>query len=46
MTLDQADFTRLSEAHLDELAHLAPTMLALWRALDHVDGDGGPRRGD
>jgi DNA-binding MarR family transcriptional regulator len=29
---------RLSEAHLDELAHLAPTMLALWRALEHVDG--------
>jgi DNA-binding MarR family transcriptional regulator len=29
---------RLSEAHLEELAHLAPTMRALWRALDKVDG--------
>jgi DNA-binding MarR family transcriptional regulator len=31
---------RLSEAHLDELAHLAPTMRALWRALDTA-GDQG-----
>ncbi|HTP19788.1 MAG TPA: MarR family transcriptional regulator [Solirubrobacteraceae bacterium] len=31
---------RLSETHLDELAHLAPTMRALWRALDTVDGAG------
>ena len=29
---------RLSEAHVEELAHLAPTMRALWRALDKVDG--------
>jgi len=29
----------LSETHLQELAHLAPTMRALWRALQHVDGD-------
>lgn len=29
---------RLSQAHLDELAHLAPTMRALWKALDKVDG--------
>jgi DNA-binding MarR family transcriptional regulator len=29
---------RLSQAHLEELAHLAPTMRALWRALDKVDG--------
>ena len=28
----------LSEAHLEELAHLAPTMRALWRALDKADG--------
>jgi DNA-binding MarR family transcriptional regulator len=28
----------LSEAHLEELAHLAPTMRALWRALDRADG--------
>jgi DNA-binding MarR family transcriptional regulator len=25
----------LAEAHLEELAHLAPTMHALWRAVDH-----------
>lgn len=29
---------RLSEAHLEELAHLAPTMRALWRTLDKLDG--------
>jgi DNA-binding MarR family transcriptional regulator len=29
---------RLSEAHLEELAHLAPTMRALWGALDQADG--------
>ena len=29
---------RLSETHLDELAHLAPTMRSLWRALEKVDG--------
>ncbi len=28
----------LSEAHLEELAHLAPRMQALWRALEKVDG--------
>jgi len=28
----------LTEAHLEELAHLAPTMRALWKALDSVDG--------
>jgi DNA-binding MarR family transcriptional regulator len=33
---------RLSEAHLEELAHLAPTMQALWRALEKVD-DAGPK---
>jgi DNA-binding MarR family transcriptional regulator len=33
----------LSELHLEELAHLAPTMHALWQALEH-DHDGGPRR--
>jgi DNA-binding MarR family transcriptional regulator len=32
----------LSELHLEELAHLAPTMQALWEALEH-DSDGGPR---
>jgi DNA-binding MarR family transcriptional regulator len=31
---------RLAETHLEELAHLAPTMRALWRALDTVDGTG------
>jgi DNA-binding MarR family transcriptional regulator len=29
---------QLAEAHLQELAHLAPTMRALWRALEQVDG--------
>jgi DNA-binding MarR family transcriptional regulator len=29
----------LAEAHMEEIAHLAPTMRTLWRALDHADGD-------
>jgi len=29
----------LAETHLQELAHLAPTMQALWRALERSDGD-------
>jgi DNA-binding MarR family transcriptional regulator len=29
----------LTEAHVQELAHLAPTMRTLWRALEQVDGD-------
>jgi DNA-binding MarR family transcriptional regulator len=33
----------LSELHLEELAHLAPTMHALWDALER-DSDGSPRR--
>jgi DNA-binding MarR family transcriptional regulator len=32
----------LSELHLEELAHLAPTMHALWQALER-DSDGGLR---
>jgi DNA-binding MarR family transcriptional regulator len=32
----------LSELHLEELAHLAPTMHTLWDALER-DSDGGPR---
>jgi DNA-binding MarR family transcriptional regulator len=32
----------LSELHLEELAHLAPTMHTLWEALER-DRDGGPR---
>lgn len=28
----------LTEAHLEEIAHLAPTMRTLWRALQQVDG--------
>jgi DNA-binding MarR family transcriptional regulator len=32
----------LTEAHLEELAHLAPTMRALWQALDNVDGPRDP----
>ena len=34
----RTSFDRLSEAHVEELARLAPTMRALWRALDKVDG--------
>jgi hypothetical protein len=30
----------LTEAHLEDLAHLAPTMRDLWEALDKVDGQG------
>jgi DNA-binding MarR family transcriptional regulator len=30
---------QLSEAHVEELAHLAPTMQTLWRALEHTDGE-------
>ena len=33
----------LSELHLEELAHLAPTMYTLWDALEHAT-DGNPRR--
>jgi DNA-binding MarR family transcriptional regulator len=33
----------LSELHLEELAHLAPTLQALWGALEH-DHEGGRRR--
>jgi DNA-binding MarR family transcriptional regulator len=33
----------LSELHLEELAHLAPTMHALWDALER-ESDGEPRR--
>ncbi|HTT27503.1 MAG TPA: MarR family transcriptional regulator [Solirubrobacteraceae bacterium] len=33
----------LSEAHLEELAHLAPTMQALWRAVEHSDGRHRPQ---
>jgi DNA-binding MarR family transcriptional regulator len=32
----------LSEAHLEELAHLAPTMQALWRAVEQSDGQKSP----
>jgi DNA-binding MarR family transcriptional regulator len=32
----------LSEAHLEELAHLAPTMRALWDAIEQAEGS-GPR---
>ena len=33
----------LSELHLEELAHLAPTMHAMWDALER-GSDGAPRR--
>jgi DNA-binding MarR family transcriptional regulator len=29
----------LAETHLQEIAHLAPTMRTLWRALEHADGN-------
>jgi hypothetical protein len=29
----------LAESHLEELAHLAPTMRTLWRALEDADGN-------
>jgi DNA-binding MarR family transcriptional regulator len=34
----EAKLEQLAEAHVQELAHLAPTMRALWRALEHPDG--------
>jgi len=42
VTLTQAGNAKLdalAETHLQELAHLAPTMRALWRALEGADGD-------
>ena len=36
----------LSEAHLHELSHLAPTMQALWHALDDADLDARHRHCD
>jgi DNA-binding MarR family transcriptional regulator len=29
----------LAETHVEEIAHLAPTMRTLWRALEHADGN-------
>ena len=31
----------LAEAHLEEIGHLAPTMQALWSAVERSDGNGG-----
>ena len=42
VTLTPAGMTKLeqlAEAHLQELAHLAPTMRTLWRALEQAEGD-------
>ena len=39
-----AQLAALSEQHLEELAHLAPTMHALWDALEHADGPPTPPR--
>jgi DNA-binding MarR family transcriptional regulator len=33
-----AKLEELAEAHIDEIAHLAPTMRALWRAIEQADG--------
>lgn len=34
----EAKLDALAEVHLQELAHLAPTMRTLWRQLEHADG--------
>jgi DNA-binding MarR family transcriptional regulator len=34
-----AKLDQLAETHLQELAHLAPTMRTLWKELEHADGD-------
>jgi DNA-binding MarR family transcriptional regulator len=42
VTLTQAGNDKLdalAETHLEEIAHLAPTMRTLWRALEHADGN-------
>jgi DNA-binding MarR family transcriptional regulator len=42
VTLTQAGLDKLdalAEAHLQEIAHLAPTMRTLWRAVERSDGD-------
>jgi DNA-binding MarR family transcriptional regulator len=36
-----AKLDKLAQAHLEELAHLAPTMQALWRAIEQTDGQRG-----
>jgi DNA-binding MarR family transcriptional regulator len=33
-----AKLEELAEAHMDEIAHLAPTMRALWRAIEQANG--------
>jgi DNA-binding MarR family transcriptional regulator len=35
----EAKLDALAQAHLEELAHLAPTMRTLWQALENGDGD-------
>jgi DNA-binding MarR family transcriptional regulator len=35
-----AKLDALAEVHLQEIAHLAPTMRALWREVERRDGDG------
>jgi len=37
-----AKLDALVETHLQELAHLAPTMRTLWKALEQADGDTPP----
>lgn len=42
VTLTQAGLDKLdalAEAHLQEIAHLAPTMRTLWRAVERSDGE-------
>ena len=41
----EAKLDALADAHLEELAHLAPTMRALWRELDRGNGSHPAARG-
>jgi DNA-binding MarR family transcriptional regulator len=40
--LGAAKLDVLAEAHLEEIAHLAPTMRTLWRQLEHATDGNGP----
>jgi DNA-binding MarR family transcriptional regulator len=40
--LGAAKLDALAEAHLEEIAHLAPTMRTLWRQLEHANNSNTP----
>ncbi len=40
--LGAAKLDALAEAHLEEIAHLAPTMRTLWRQLEHANNGNTP----